>query len=415
MSDVMIDIKNLTKIYNIYDAPMDRLKEALNNKGKQYHREFYALNNINLSISKGEIVGFVGRNGAGKSTLLKLITGIIDPTQGSVVTNGTISALLELGTGFNPEYTGMQNIYLYGTMLGKTHEEIDEELDNIISFANIGDFINQPVKSYSSGMFARLAFSVAVNVQPDILIVDEILAVGDLDFQLKCMDRMKQMMMGGTTVLFVSHDVNSIKRFCTRCVWIKKGMLIEDGNVDDVTDDYLDDMRLEESNKLLNKDETIIQEENDQGVKQNISVKVKVLEFKLLNASNLEVNVLSGSEIMTVEVIYEVFDASVESPVLGIAIRSIDDEYMCGLATSLDKIEIPWKQGVNKFYLKYDVGMLLIGGAYYFDIGFFDKTGTVNILYVSKIKEFKVRDRYHAEGRFILPHTWMNLSEEIEE
>lgn len=418
MSDTVIKMKNLTKIYNIYDAPIDRLKEALSNERKKYHKEFYALNNLTADIHKGEIVGLVGRNGAGKSTLLKMITGILEPSVGTIEVKGTISALLELGTGFNPEYTGMQNIYLYGTMLGKSKEEIDGELDNIIGFANIGQFIHQPVKSYSSGMFARLAFSVAINVNPDILIVDEILAVGDLDFQIKCMNKMKLMMQGGTTVLFVSHDINAIKRFCTRCLWIKNGMLMEDGNVNDVSDDYIDDMKLEETEKArleesklndvfgdVNGQETTKKDVMSERVINN---KSDILSFRMLDKSKNEVNVIRRDEPIIMEVIYEVIDDAVEKPVLGIAVRSIDDEYMCGLNSLLDKTPIPWKKGVNKFYLKYKYGMLLMGGKYYFDVALFDETATVPMKYISKIKEFQVRGKYQAEGRYVIPHEWID-------
>lgn len=409
MNETVIEIKNLTKTYNIYDATMDRLKEALSNGARKYHKTFYALQNINLSIKKGEIVGFVGRNGAGKSTILKLITGIIEPTKGCVVANGTISALLELGTGFNPEYTGMQNIYLYGTMLGKAEEDIDKELNNIIGFAQIGDFINQPVKTYSSGMFARLAFSVAINVNPDILIVDEILAVGDLDFQIKCMNKMKQMMRGGTTVLFVSHDINAIKRFCSRCVWLKKGKIMEDGSVDDVSDDYLDDMRLEEVERIK-KEEKI-----DSGKAVNKStieatgknMKAKILSFAVFDSNYAETDVFDREENVTIEVSYEVYDDMVEVPVLGIAVRSIDDEYMCGLNTLLDHIRIPWKMGRNTFRLKYHYGMLLMGGKYYFDVALFDETATVPMQYITKVKEIYIRGSYKAEGRFVIPHKWI--------
>ena len=224
MSNI-IEVKELNKIYKLYDNKKDRLKEALNFflKKKKYHKDFYALNNINLSVRKGEIVGLLGKNGAGKSTLLKVITGVLTQSSGTLDIEGKISALIELGAGFNPEYTGRENIYLYGTLMGYSKEEMNNKISDIIKFADIGDFIEQPVKVYSSGMFARLAFSCSINVNPDILIVDEILAVGDMRFQMKCITKMKEMMKKGVTILFVSHDINTIKRFCTRAVWLKDG------------------------------------------------------------------------------------------------------------------------------------------------------------------------------------------------
>ena len=184
--DIAIKIKDLTKCYKIYNKPSDRLKESLDPFRKKYHRDFFALNNVCFNVKRGETVGIIGKNGSGKSTLLKLITGVLTPTDGNIIVNGKISALLELGAGFNPEFTGIENIYMNGTIMGFSKVEMDKKLQDIIDFADIGDFINQPVKMYSSGMFARLAFAVAINIEPDILIVDEALSVGDVFFQNKC-------------------------------------------------------------------------------------------------------------------------------------------------------------------------------------------------------------------------------------
>lgn len=224
-----IIIDNVTKIYNIYASPMDRLKEAFL-PGKKRHTEFYALNNISFDVSKGEIVGIMGRNGAGKSTLLKIITGVLQPSSGNVRVSGRISSLLELGAGFNMEYTGMENIYFYGTIMGLSKAEIDTKVDSIIAFAEIGDFINQPVKSYSSGMFARLAFSCAINVEPDVLIVDEILSVGDMRFQSKCFKKFKEFKQKGVTILYVGHDIATMRSFCDRCIWLHKGEIVDMGD-----------------------------------------------------------------------------------------------------------------------------------------------------------------------------------------
>ena len=186
-----IVVKNLSKTFDMYNSPMDKLKEALSPRGKIRHTEFHALTDLSFNVKKGEILGIMGRNGAGKSTLLKIITGILEPTSGSVEVSGRISSLLELGTGFNMEYTGIENIYFYGTLMGFTKKQMDNKLDDIIKFAEIGDYIDQVVKTYSSGMFARLAFSCAINVEPEILIVDEILSVGDMRFQAKCFNKFK--------------------------------------------------------------------------------------------------------------------------------------------------------------------------------------------------------------------------------
>ena len=226
MPNTAIKVSHLTKVYKLYDKPVDRLKESLHPLKKQYHKDFYALNDVNFEIKKGETVGIIGKNGAGKSTLLKIITGVLTPSSGHVHVNGRIASLLELGTGFNPEYTGIENIYFQGTLMGYSHSEMESKIDEILSFADIGDFVYQPVKMYSSGMFARLAFAVAINVEPDILIVDEVLSVGDMFFQAKALSKMKSLINNSeTTVLFVSHDMGSVKALCKNAIFIKNGNL----------------------------------------------------------------------------------------------------------------------------------------------------------------------------------------------
>lgn len=240
MDEIAIDIQNLSKVYKLYEKPIDRLKETLSFTGKSYHKDFYALNNINLQIKKGETVGIIGKNGAGKSTLLKIITGVLSPTSGTVKINGRISSLLELGAGFNPEYSGIENIYLNGTIMGMAREEVDERMQDILDFADIGDFVYQPVKTYSSGMYVRLAFSVAINVNPDILIVDEALAVGDARFQLKCFKKLEEIKNNGVTILFVSHAIEQVKSFCTKGVLINDGMVLYRGDPKEAGVKYYD-------------------------------------------------------------------------------------------------------------------------------------------------------------------------------
>ena len=249
-NDIAIKVENLTKIYHLYDKPQDRLKEALNPFKKSYHHDFYAMSDVSFEIKKGETVGIIGKNGAGKSTLLKMITGVLTPTSGDIEVNGKIASLLELGAGFNPEMTGLDNIYLNGTLMGFTKEEMDNKVDAILEFADIGEFIYQPVKMYSSGMFARLAFSIAINVEPDVLIVDEALSVGDISFQAKCMHRMTDMSESGLTLLFVSHDTHAVQSLCDQAIFIDNGSLVSLGDVDDVTSQYLT-MQREKNNTLL--------------------------------------------------------------------------------------------------------------------------------------------------------------------
>ena len=236
--EIAIEIKNLTKIYKLYARNRDRIKEALHLSKNINYREHYALNDVSMNVYTGETVGIIGTNGSGKSTILKIITGVLNPTRGDVIINGRISALLELGAGFNMEYTGIENIYLNGTMIGFTEEEIDEKLDDILEFADIGDFINQKVKTYSSGMFVRLAFAVAINIDPEILIVDEALSVGDVFFQNKCYRKFEEFKKQGKTILFVSHDLSSISKYCDRVVLLEKGNKIGEGGPKEIIDMY---------------------------------------------------------------------------------------------------------------------------------------------------------------------------------
>jgi len=262
MKQIAIKVDNLTKRYHLYNKPQDRVKEALHPFKKKYHHEFYAMNDVSFEIHKGETVGIIGKNGAGKSTLLKMITGILTPTEGIVETHGKISSLLELGAGFNPEMTGMENIYLNGTLMGFSREDMDSKVHAIIEFADIGEFIHQPVKMYSSGMFARLAFSVSINVDPDILIVDEALSVGDMAFQMKCFKKFQDFQEQGRTILFVTHALDTVIRYCTRGIVIDGGQKVYEGTSKDAVDSF---------KKILSGDFY----ESDKKIKQENFIKLK--------------------------------------------------------------------------------------------------------------------------------------------
>lgn len=263
--DTAISITNLSKKYFLYDSPKHRLKEALHPLRKKYHREFFALNDINLEVRRGETFGIIGRNGSGKSTLLKIITGVLTPSSGSVVLNGTVTALLELGGGFNPEFSGIENIYFNGSIMGYTKAQMDEKLDDILGFADIGEFIYQPVKMYSSGMFIRLAFALSVMVDPDILVVDEALSVGDTFFQAKCMVKMKKMIDNeGTTLLFVSHDIGTIKSLCKKGILLDKGSIVYNGDASVAVEKYFG-MKVESEQKIL-KDQAAVQSEDNRAL-----------------------------------------------------------------------------------------------------------------------------------------------------
>ncbi len=238
MDNIAIEVTDLEKVYKLYDKPSDRLKEALHIGKEKRHTEHRALKGVNMTIRQGECVGIIGTNGSGKSTILKIITGVLSPTSGSVTVNGRISALLELGAGFNMEYNGIENIYLNGTMIGFSKKEIDQKLDDILAFADIGDYVYQPAKTYSSGMFVRLAFAVSINIDPEILIVDEALSVGDVFFQAKCYHKFEEFKEMGKTIVFVSHDLSSISKYCDRVVLLNQGVKLGEGTPKQMIDTY---------------------------------------------------------------------------------------------------------------------------------------------------------------------------------
>ncbi|KAI4445996.1 Vitamin B12 import ATP-binding protein BtuD [Eubacterium plexicaudatum ASF492] len=234
----VVSVKGIRKVYKLYNKPSDRFREALFAKRPELHADHYALDDINFTVKQGECIGIIGTNGSGKSTLLKIITGVLHPSQGEVRMQGRVSALLELGAGFHMEYTGVQNVYLNGAMMGFSKKEIEKRLPLIEDFAQIGDFMRQPVKTYSSGMFARLAFAAAIHVDPDILIVDEALSVGDIFFQAKCYRKFQEFISRGKTILFVSHDMSSVLKYCDRCLLLHKGRQVALGKSSEVIDIY---------------------------------------------------------------------------------------------------------------------------------------------------------------------------------
>ena len=245
-----IEVNNLTKIYRLYNSPKDRLRELISISGRKFHHEFHALNDVSFLIEKGQTVGIIGKNGSGKSTLLKLICGVLQPSSGSVKVNGRISSLLELGAGFNPEFTGRENVYMNGALTGFNRAAMESRFPDIESFADIGEYIDQPVKSYSSGMYVRLAFAAAINVDPEILIVDEALSVGDMFFQSKCISKMTKMIESGITLLFVTHDIGRAKSLCEKSIWLNQGKLLDYDMSDKVVQKYFS-MQVEGEQKII--------------------------------------------------------------------------------------------------------------------------------------------------------------------
>lgn len=390
-----VDIRNMTKVYHLFERPLDRLKEAFSVTGKRYSKDHYALKNINLHIDKGESIGILGTNGSGKSTLLKLITGVVTQTEGEIEAHGKIAAMLELGAGFNYEYTGLENIYLNGTMMGYTEEEMKKRVPDIIEFADIGDFLYQPVKTYSSGMFSRLAFAVSTNVEPDILIVDEALSVGDARFQEKCIDKMKQLREGGTTILFVTHAIEQVKRFCTRAIWLKNGELVEDGEASHVVDMFDNFMKYGEQH---------IEDDFDDDefcMPEDVNCLAAIKKVKLNKKE------FHSFEELEVSVVYDIYTTDMEDFQVGVAIYSQDRSiYVYGPNTNLDKVPVPQAKGRHEVIYKIP-SLTLLSGNYVIDVGVFNSDGIVNLDYRSSCQGFFVTNEYFAEGVFHLEHQWL--------
>lgn len=350
--DTVIEIKNITKIYNLYNKPSDRLKEALFSR-KSRHTEFAALNDVSFDVCKGEILGIIGKNGSGKSTILKIITNVLTPTSGECIVKGKIAALLELGAGFNMEYTGIENIYLNGQMIGFSKEEMDKKLQDIIDFADIGEHIFQPVKTYSSGMFARLAFSVAISVNPDILIVDEALSVGDVFFQNKCYRRFEEFRDKGKTILFVTHDMGSVIRYCNRCVLLNAGEKVGEGKPQEMVDLYKRIM-VGQWNENEEKNSTIENSIDSTNInvnrlwKEQISTnpdmevygdgRAEIIDFGIFSDSgNIGNNVYKG-DYYTVKMKVRINDDNL-NPIFAFKLRDVKGTELTGTNTMLEDID----------------------------------------------------------------------------
>lgn len=387
MSKYAIRVENVSKMYKLYDKPTDRFKEAIGlGRKNQLYREHYALNNISFDVKTGECVGIIGTNGSGKSTVLKIITGVLNPTDGNVMVNGRISALLELGAGFNMEYTGIENVYLNGTMIGFTREEIDRKLDDILAFADIGDFVNQPVKTYSSGMFVRLAFAVAINIDPEILIVDEALSVGDVFFQSKCYHKFEEFKKQGKTILFVSHDLSSISKYCDRVILINKGVKLAEGTPKDMVDMYkkvlvnqLDDGGEEEKKtdeedvkQVLDiRNESVMWknyfERNPQTLEYGSSL-AEIIDYGIFDEKGKLSNTIEKGTECTIAVKIR-FNQKIDEPIIAFTFKDIKGIEITGTNTMYEKVEnIKADAGdVRQVFFRQKVD--LQGGVYLLSLG----------------------------------------------
>lgn len=389
-SNLAINVCDVTKIYRLYDKPIDRLKESISLTHKKYHKEFFALDKISFSVEKGSTVGIIGTNGSGKSTILKIITGVLNPTTGSVEVDGNISALLELGAGFNMDYTGIENIYMNGTMMGFSREQMEAKLPEILEFADIGDFVYQPVKTYSSGMFVRLAFALAINVEPEILIVDEALSVGDVFFQAKCYRRMEEIRKTGTTILMVTHDMGSVIKYCDKVILLNKGEFLAEGPAGEMVDLYkkilagrMDDLEADLAKRLDSNFSDMMELNNDINkthakeyhglMKEKISInpnkteygdgRAEIYDLGLLDSKGELTNLLLKGEEFTIREKIR-FNANIESPIFTFTIKDKKGTELSGTNTMFEGVEVkPVKPG-DEAVVEFKQKMTLQGGEY---------------------------------------------------
>lgn len=428
MDKVALDIKHITKEYRLYDTQLDRIKESFHPFKKSYHRKFFALKDVNIKIMEGEKVGIIGANGAGKSTLLKIVTEVLNPTEGELVINGKIAALLELGAGFNQDYTGIENIRLNGTLMGYTDEEIEEKMQKIIEFADIGEFIDQPVKSYSSGMFVRLAFATQIFSEPDILIVDEALSVGDIRFQQKCYRAMESIMKDKTVVL-VTHDTAAVTRFCQRVIWINHGQVMYDGDTAEglrLYQEFLINQAIEDkheepdSTQVGNAEFELMNQLTTDKTEQEIDtnhatdysnvdvVRLPEIPIGMHKIGNRDATIThcgllnEKGEVLeyvepeqTVSLVSRVkFAKKIERPLYGLTLKDRLGNIMFSLNSEMLNVELPKMGGYMELNLKFDMPQLNRGN-YTISVAVADgyQQDHVQLCWIDDACVFKVRDR----------------------
>lgn len=387
-----IRVKNISKKYKIYNSEKNRLGQIINPFNKNTQKEFIALNNISFDVNEGEILGIIGSNGSGKSTLLKILAGVCFKTSGELFIKGKVASILELGTGFNNELTGIENIYLNASIMGIGKEEINKIKDDIINFADIGEFINYPIKTYSSGMYARLAFAVAIHVNPDILIVDEILSVGDIEFQNKCMDKFKEFKSLGKTIIYVSHGLDAVQNYCEKAIWLEKGEIKEIGFAIEVVEKYYKNI-LELDNGAESK---------------NCFVKlsdVLICEKK---------NVYQYNDSITFNIKYEVLDEDISTPGITVEMKRAYtkpcefrhmDQFICSINSNVDDFLIPWNLGENNIKLTFK-NLMLKGGVYYINIIFSESQNLISLESIENAMSFTINSERKSSGFVFLKEEW---------
>ncbi|MEH2330251.1 ABC transporter ATP-binding protein [Nostoc sp.] len=420
--EIAISLKNISKCYKRYARPVDRLKELLL-PAKSRAQEFWALQDISLEISKGDTVGIIGQNGSGKSTLLQIIAGTLTPTTGKLYVNGRVSALLELGSGFNPEFTGRQNVFFNGQVLGLSRAEIEAKFDKIASFAEIGDFLEHPVKTYSSGMVVRLAFAVVANTEPSILIVDEALAVGDAKFQARCMKRIRQLKEEGVTILFVSHDSGSVKMLCNSAILMNHGRILEIGEPKQVVNHYIALLSSDKNEFELeqyNPEETNFIETNAGFVKNNQHDNYTCRHGnKLATINKVIISDLKGREITQIETgksfqigVLMQAQTEISDLIVGISIKSLMGLVIYGTNTHLQKIKLPCLNQEQQLIVSFQVPCYMNKGIYTVTVGIHSEEG-LSYDWIDELVVFEVNNRISCDGVVDLNST-INFSSETD-
>jgi teichoic acid transport system ATP-binding protein len=378
-NNIAIHVSHLSKMYKLYKKPSDRLKDSLGLARKKNYQERYALTDVSFDVKKGETVGIIGTNGSGKSTILKIITGLLNPTEGEAEVEGRISALLELGAGFNMEYTGVENVYLNGTMMGFSEEEIDARLENILAFADIGEYVYQPVKTYSSGMFVRLAFAVAINIDPEILIVDEALSVGDVFFQAKCYRKFEEFKKEGRTILFVSHDLGSITKYCDRAVLLNQGVKVFEGTPKEAVDIYkkvlvhqFDPSELE-ADATANDIDSVAGDWKDLVVRNPNLIEygeksAEITDYAILDNHGLITNTLVKGTEFSVRMKVE-FREEIKEPIYAFTIKNLQGIELTGTNTMYEKADVQGKKAGESQEITFTQKLDLQGGEYLISLG----------------------------------------------
>lgn len=372
-----IKVDKVTKIYRLFNRPVDRLKEALNPMKKSYHRDFYALDELSFEVEKGDFVGIIGTNGSGKSTILKIITGVLTPTTGSVTVDGRISALLELGSGFNMEYTGMENLYMNGTMMGYSREEMDKKIPDILEFADIGDYVHQPVKTYSSGMLIRLAFALSINVEPEILIVDEALAVGDVFFQSKCYKKINEICQSGTTVILVTHDMSTVIKYCNKVVLLNKGKFIAEGEAGKMVDLYKKILvnQLDDEKQANRKTYTVAEGDtwkskmllNEQQITYG-DKRAEIVDVGIFDHNGELTGLILKNETFTIKM-KVLFQEAIAMPIFAFTIKDSKGTELTGTNTMIEQTEIEMTEAGEVYTVSFTQNMSLQGGEYLLSLG----------------------------------------------